>query len=73
MDKKLIKKAPATCAVLSLPMSMTRLQNSSHARERPPLHTMKSRCVRTSRLKPRMYAWYTPIRSGSSGVQCWLR
>jgi len=53
-------------------MSMTRLQNSSHARAMPPLHTMKSRWVRTSRLNPRMYAWYTPIRSGSSGVQCWL-
>ena len=51
---------------------MAMLQNRSLARAMPPEHTMNRRCVRMSRLNPRMYAWYSPMRSGSSGVQCWL-
>ena len=59
-------------AVLLAPTSITRLQNASLALFIPPEHTMNSLCDLTSLLKPRMYAWYRPILSGTSGVQCLL-
>ena len=50
-------ESQTSCVVQWRPTSMTRLQKESLARAMPPEHTMKSRWVLTSRLKPLMYAW----------------